>query len=77
MSDCRHGGRDAYLRDFDTEVGGGRLLYKPKRPRMTITSIDMSAFVDKQHMDSLRDIYAHGVRFARVQERDWDSEAVR
>lgn len=82
MSDCRHGGRDVYeapgyLKNFDTEVGGGRVLHVPRRPRMTVTSIDMSAFVDKQHMASLRDIYAHGVRFARVRERDWDSEAMR
>lgn len=80
MSDCRHGGRDVYeapgyLKDFDAEVGGGRVLHVPRRPRMTVTSIDMTAYVDAGCMGSLRDIYVHGARFARVRERDWDSEA--
>ncbi|MBR4687077.1 MAG: hypothetical protein IKP01_02085 [Bacteroidales bacterium] len=81
LSDCTHGGRDAYAapkfaEDYETEVGGGRVLYVPRRPKWTVTSIDMSDYVRKGDMDSLRDIYVHGARFTRVPERDWDEGTV-
>ena len=82
MSDCTHGGRDAYdggpryLEQFDTEVDGARVLHVPRRPKWTVTSRDMSDYVRKGDMGSLRDIYVHGARFARAPERDWDEGTV-
>lgn len=68
---------EAFITHFVcTLVGGGRVLYVPRRPKWTVTSIDMSDYIDKRDMPSLREIDAHGVRFMRAGERDWDGEVV-
>lgn len=44
---------------------GDAIVYEPRKQRWTVTSIDISAWVDKANIDSLREVYAHGVKFVR------------
>lgn len=66
-----------HMRNFTTEVSGDRVLYVPKRPRWTATSMTVETDADIRH---LREVYVdNGLecrRFILAPVRDWDSEAI-
>ena len=73
MSDCRHGGRDVYekpdyLKAFDTEMRNGKVYYKPKRPRMIATLVDVSRYFDDTDTSMLQTLVVHGVKYIREEE---------
>lgn len=74
MSD--HDARTRNLRNFETEVGDGRILYKPRKPKWTPTSI---TFTTDANIDFLTAVYVDNgskcLRFVLAPERDWDTEA--
>lgn len=67
--------RRHHMRNFTTEVSEGRVLYVPKRPRWTATSMTVETDADIRFM---REVYVDNGsecrRFVLAPERDWDSE---
>ena len=55
--------------NYEKHRHGDAIVYEPRKPRWTVTSIDISAWVDKANIDSLREVYAHGVKFVRAVNR--------